>query len=649
MDFFAQQAKARSASKRLIVLFGFAVVTIVVAIGVVVAFAMELAAEDEPFTAAGSLFDRHATAIAISAVITLLVIAVASLFKTGKLRSGGGAVAREMGATLVPSDATSPAYRRLRNVVEEIAIASGTPVPEIYVLEHESSINAFAAGFTPSDAAVAVTRGALERLSRDELQGVIAHEFSHILNGDMRLNIRLMGVLFGILVIGIVAREFLRHSRGGRDRNGGALVLAALGIMVIGYIGLFFGRLIKAGVSRQREYLADASAVQFTRQSSGIAGALKKIGGLAQGSRLESTDAEEVSHMLFGDGVGYSALFATHPPLLERIRRIEPRFDPREFNELAKALARPASANELAEAEAMGPIAPLHPLGVAAPLPSARAELAITPAAVVAQVANPAADDYRAAGQLAVRIPEPLREAAHREDHAPALVIALALGRDPALRERQLAEIQDLLTDGRRELADAFHAQVAALHPMQRLPLAAMVFPALRRRPRDYLERLVQALDRVIRADGTVGLDEYCLARLVGAQVAEAIDPARARMVGRRRLADCRLEIGVLFAVLARHGHDNPDAARRAFLAGMHGVLPDRAPEFVVPKDWVVALDAALPALDRLNPPSKQLLVEGLTACMSHDGRIAVAEAELLRTVCAVLHCPLPPMLSQVA
>jgi Zn-dependent protease with chaperone function len=211
-------------------------------------------------------------------------------------------------------------------VVEEIAIASGVPVPKIFVLEHEAGINAFAAGYSPSDAVIAVTRGALDRLNRDELQGVIAHEFSHVLNGDMRLNIRLMGVLFGILMLGLIGRKILQHGRfggpqQGRGRGAGRRLIA----MIVGYVGLFFGRMIKAGVSRQREKLADASAVQFTRQTAGLAGALKKIGGLDEGSRLnERNDAEEVSHMLFGDGVGFSGLFATHPPLIERIQALEP-------------------------------------------------------------------------------------------------------------------------------------------------------------------------------------------------------------------------------------------------------------------------------------------------------------------------------------
>ena len=263
-----------------------------------------------------------------------------------------------MGGVPIASDTTDFNLRRLRNVVEEIAIASGVPVPKIYVLEHEAAINAFAAGYSPSDAVIAVTRGALDRLNRDELQGVIAHEFSHVLNGDMRLNIRLMGVLFGILMIGLIGRKILEHGRfGGRNKGAGAILVAALVAMIVGYVGLFFGRMIKAGVSRQRERLADASAVQFTRQTTGLAGALKKIGGLDEGSRLnERSNAEEVSHMLFGDGVGFRGLFATHPPLVERIQELEPQFtrsaDARAVEEVDGSAAERAGRRRAARARA---------------------------------------------------------------------------------------------------------------------------------------------------------------------------------------------------------------------------------------------------------------------------------------------------------
>jgi Zn-dependent protease with chaperone function len=349
MDFFREQRRALGQSRRLVVLFAIAVALIVVVVSGIVALGWIAFSEGEALARAPTPGEVIPVAV-IAGLITLAVIALASWTRTSRLRQGGGVVAQELGGSLIPPDTTNPSYRRLRNVVEEMAIASGIPVPEIYVLEQEPGINAFAAGYTPSDAAIGVTRGCLEQLSRSELQGVIAHEFSHILNGDMRLNIRLMGLLFGILVLSILARTVMRGARGGRNSRGAApILMVALAVAVVGSIGVFFGRLIKAGLSRQREYLADASAVQFTRDNTAVAGALKKIAITTQGSQLSVADGEEVSHMLFGDGVGYSRLFATHPPLMDRIQRLDPGFQPEQLQELAVQWQRRRKAQQEAE------------------------------------------------------------------------------------------------------------------------------------------------------------------------------------------------------------------------------------------------------------------------------------------------------------
>ena len=325
MNFFEHQARARRQTRWLIFLFILAVLAIMISVDLVllIAYGMTNAEQESMnfFTAEG--LAANASLLAGGAFGSLSIIGIASLFRSAGLRSGGGKVARELGGTLVESDTRDPRRRRLRNVVEEIALASGVPVPEIYVLEQESGINAFAAGYSPDDAVVAVTRGTLEKLNRDELQGVIAHEFSHILNGDMRLNIRLMGALFGILMLALIGRRILIHShfaRGSRDKNGAPIILIAIGVMIIGYVGMFFGRWIKSAISRQREYLADSSAVQFTRNPDGIGGALKKIAVYSDGSYLDA-DTEEIGHMLFGSG-SKMMMFSTHPPTDERVKRL---------------------------------------------------------------------------------------------------------------------------------------------------------------------------------------------------------------------------------------------------------------------------------------------------------------------------------------
>lgn len=636
MNFFERQAAARRASFRLVLLFAFAVLGIVCAIDLVVWIALAASDERTP----GQI---GAIVIAVS-VLTVAVIGLGSLYRIASLRGGGAAIALQMGGTPVPEQTRDPQLRRLRNVVEEISIASGVPMPQLYVLEHEAGINAFAAGYTPADAAVAVTRGALERLNRDELQGVVAHEFSHVLNGDMRLNIRLVGVLFGILMIALIGRRILEHGRfGGRGRDAAVMAVAALVAMAIGYLGLFFARIIKAGVSRSRELLADASAVQFTRQTSGLAGALKKIAGLHEGAKLERAgDAEEVSHMLFGDGVGLGGLFATHPPLLQRIQALEPGFRADQLSQLSLRW-RTDPPSGLEEDLRLGLSG-----GATGVLPPVRSEVRVTPPMVAAQVAQPQPDDYRRADIIAAQLPESLRALAAQREDVVTLVLALLLDADAAVRDRQHAEIAARLGRDRAVMAKALRdEQLVDLHPMLRLPLASLCFPVLCRRPRPEMSRVLDTVHAVVNTDARVSVFEYCLGTLLRQQMRASLDPSRQPQFGRRRIGDSRREIATLLSVIARAGHDDAQDAMRAYLAGMQRVLPRDHVDFIVPTEGVVALEPVWPALDALDPHAKQLLVEALTAAVGHDHRIRVAESELLRTVCAVLHCPLPPVLER--
>ena len=658
MNFFAQQEKARSQTRRMLILFVLAVICIVVAVDIVVAIALGIGGSHRRMSAA---FHPSAGALAASSLIVLAIIVASMLYKISSLRAGGGVVARELGAKLVdlndPQMASVFAYKRLHNVVEEIAIASGVPVPQVYVLENEAAINAFASGYTPSDAAVTVTRGCLERLNREELQGVIAHEFSHVLNGDMRLNIRLMGVLFGILVIGIVGRKMIEWS--GRDRDAGWQIAVGIAILIVGSIGLLFGRLIKAGISRQREFLADASAVQFTRQARGISGALKKIGGLPDGSKLASKDGEEVAHMLFGDGVGYSALFATHPPLHARIRAIDPSFDPHELEQIALAMSAPAQMpTEDDEGAAISNFAPVGAVAAATAtasavrsgdLPQANAAITLTANKVVKQVAQPGSDDYSAANAIHTTIAGDLRALAYAPDGAAQVIFALALDSSTEVRNKQLRSIEKNYDEETRTGVEHAAIEADKLHPMQRLPLAQLAFPALRRQTRPQLQMFLTTLNDLIQADGRMQLGEYCLVKLITVQVIEALDPAKARSAGNNKLTDCIAEVTVVIATIARYGNDDESEAERAYLLGMNEVLPDSIDVYQPPADFAQALDRALPKLDQLQPAGKELVVRGLTRAIGADGVVAVSEAEMLRTICAALHCPLPPQLEQAA
>ena len=625
MNFFERQARARRNTSLLVLLFALAVVGIVVAIDAVVLLA----------------YGARPAALTAATLLTLAVIGLGSLYRMATLRAGGAAVALQFGGVPVPEDARDPHLRRLRNVVEEIAIASGVPVPGLYVLEGDGAINAFAAGYGSSDAVIAITRGALQALNRDELQGVVAHEFSHILNGDMRLNLRLVGILFGILMISLIGRRILMFG-GGRGRGAVVVLGGALVAMLVGGLGLFFGRMIKAAVSRSREHLADASAVQFTRQASGLAGALKKIAGVPGGSRLvDRSGAEEVSHMLFGDGVGLAGLFATHPSILSRIRALDPSFQPAQLARLG-ADWRLQPPDGLQEDLRMGLQAPSG-----SRLPAPDAEFQVTAPMVAAQVARPLADDHRRADAIVDAIPAAWDGAARDRERVMPLLLALLFDDAPLVRARQRMEIVARMGEPCAAAADALRDGGHRLHPMQRLPLAALAFPVLRLRPRPQLDAFLDTVHAMVHADGAVSLFEYCLGRLLDVQVRESLEPGRHAAFGRRKPGSVRAEFATLLAVVAHAGHEDVASARRAYLAGLQRVLPRDHVAYAPPAAGILALDGVWAPLDALDPLAKQVLVEAVTDAIGHDGRLSVAESELLRTICAVLHCPLPPMLEQ--
>lgn len=618
-------------------LWAFSLSVLLTVLGVVSILAVTLAlGRAEHISYADATLPHLPLLLAVGLGVAIL-IGLGSLYKIAQLKSGGGVVAQSLGGVRVSAETRDPRERRLRNVVEEIAIASGVPVPEIYLLEHEAGINAFAAGYTPSDAAVAVTRGALEQLSRDELQGVIAHEFSHILNGDMRLNIWLMGLLFGLLLIHIIGREIVEHSPRGAKR-GGSLAALGFGLMAVGWLGLISARLIKARLSRQREYLADASAVQFTRQATGISTALQKIAVLEGGALLAGGRGEEVSHMLFGDGVGYSRLFSTHPPLLERIQRIEP--------QVTATVLKVKAARWKTQQDLSGVVGEEPAVDLRAPVMAAAATTTLLPRQVVEQVGHPSADDYRYAEHLHATLPEPLRVAAHSPVEAPALLLALLMDRREAMAVQQRERIRTVRGAAEMTHVDVLYRSVENLPPALRLPLAALAFPTLRARPATELAAYQALVGQLVRADGHVGLFEFVLARLLRVQLEDWLHPAQGRAEGTLRLVAAQDEAALLLAVLADAGTRDRDTARRAWQAGWAHLWPQstRAPS--LPLDWPAALDAALDRLDTLQPLAKQWLIEALVKTLAHDGRVSIGEAELLRVVTASLHCPLPPALS---
>jgi len=635
MDFFAAQQASRRRTRLLVVFYLLATLAVAAAVTAIFAGAW-LWAGVTPIQPDAAWLETRWQTLAGVAGITIAFIALASLYRVVSLRGGGARIARELGANPLPPDASDPLRRRLRNVVEEMAIASGVPVPEIYLLEQEGGINAFAAGYFPEDAVVAVTRGALEQLDRDELQGVVGHEFSHILNGDMRLNVRMLGPLFGITILGLLGRSLLRNLRlqrsiGSSRKSSGSLpaVLVAAGLVVVGWVGVTAARMIKAGISRQREYLADASAVQFTRQPQGIAGALKKIGGSQEQSWFTRADSEEVNHMLFASGARLRGWFATHPPLDRRIRRLDPGFDGEQM---------PAPS---APPEAGAPVA-----GFAAA--QANEHFAFDPQTVPEQAGNPDASQVAAAHELHQGIPPPLFEAAHGDMGALLLTLSLALHRDPELREPQLAYLAQRLGPVRAAEVAELAAELRSIGPQYRLPLLDLAFPALKRRPDGQHQFIVELLEHLVHVDARIELFEYCLVRIVQAGLLRARFPWRQTTQRRPGAADLREALLDLFAILARKGHADSSMAAEAFTAGIRelGVGLARRPDDGMrgERDWQARLDEALPVLAGLRDDDRRRVVAALATTASHDRRISVAESELLRACCAVLDAPLPPL-----
>ncbi len=639
MNFFDAQDQARRTTRRLVLAYIAATIAIVAGVTFIVGFAFSLTTGTSP--------QERMPILVATAAITALFIVGSTLYKTSRLSSGGGRVAADLGGTLVPTSVQDPLRRRLRNVVEEMSIASGVPVPEIYVLEEEQGINAFAAGFSPSDAAIAVTRGTLETLDRDELQGVIAHEFSHILNGDMKLNIRLMGVLFGIMSIGLVGRIALRGSYRSqglfsrRNRVHPAVIGVGLGLTILGAIGVFFARLIKASVSRQREYLADASAVQFTRQAEGIAGALKKIGGYSAGSRISAADPEEVSHMLFGTGSNLMGLFATHPPLGDRIRALEPTFKEGDYPRVDQRRRRVVVDSDIdaggQTASFAGDVSTAIACGGTKVLADSIAET----------VGQPQNEHVEFARDLRRSIPETLYSAAHSSDLAFLLAISLVLDHSGKVTDQQFALVREQLGEQRAQLVKNYFDELSTVGAEYRLPLLEILFPALKLRPVQELSYLETLTTRLMNIDGEIELFEFCFYRVMMSNIDRAKDPTGKQSAKRRHRRDLQAAAIALLQVLADYGHSTDSERVTAFRAGVAtlGAWAHDAEFKSDRSNTATLLGECLDALTGLNSKGQDALLRAVSATAAHDGKLSISEAELVRAVCATLNYPLPPIL----
>ena len=651
MDFYSRQAAARGQTRWLVFAFIVALLAVALALDFVLFTFLAGRSRYYGFNALDYAAANPGQAL-LCTLLVMGVLAIASLYKSMELRGGGGVVARSLGGVLLSADTRDLKRKRLLNVVEEMAIASGVPMPEVYVLEQEPAINAFAAGHTPANAAVTVTQGALDRLSRDELQGVIGHEFSHILNGDMRLNVQLMGWVFGLFVIGLIGRMMLQASPRNR-RDSGGLVALGFAVMVLGYVGLLAGRILQAAVARQRERLADASGVQFTRNPEGLKGALVKIAALPEGSALVAADAEQAAHMFFAEGL--SRVFATHPPILERIRELDPHFDPRELERAAAEPDQDPSAAEFAAYEGGASQAAAGSQFGGGAFAGARNFAGgglggigqISAADVATKVGRPETGHILHAQAVRLALPPAVRELTESPGGAQALVISLLISADPAVRERQLAMLAKTASPASLEVVQRVIPIAQSLDPMLRLPALQRAFPALRRLTMPQRKVLAQRANDLIHADARIDVFEFCLAKLLETLLNDEL--AATAPHGKLTLEDAESEIALLFATLAQIGAPDERAARMAYEVGISTVLPMRRPPFAPAEDWPRKLSAALPRLEQLHPFAKKAVIEGLVKTVASDEVLTDEEAELLRTVCALLHCPLPPLLPVIA
>ena len=662
-SFFESQQLARRNTRILVLLYLLAVIGVIVAVDLVLAglyaWSADSGSAGEGIAWAARLRTVPPSLYVGGALGTAMLIFAVSGWNIVRLASGGKAVAQMVGARRVASGTSDPLERRLMNVVEEMSIASGVRVPGVYVLDGEAGINAFAAGYDVSDSIVAVTRGTLEALNRDELQGVVAHEFSHILNGDMRLNIRMIGVLAGIVFIGSIGEFIMRSQRGGGDRKGAApVLLGGLALLAIGYIGLFFARLIKAAASRQREFLADASSVQFTRNPDGIAGALDQISLSPAGTLVANRHAEDISHMFFGAGLkmNFEGLFGTHPPVEERIARVHARFDRTSYR---KARAPAASVPEAGQEELQGEdrrktaataILAAGSMGLSgrrgADLGTQWGRSAGESAALVGSM-DGAKVDY--AARLLQALPAGLREKLRHPDGARAALVALLLAPKEDVLNVQLDALAAMGMGALAEQVRALAPLTARLGAAFHMSVIDLALPAVKDTPRQARDELVTALETVIHADRRVSLHEFVVLTLVRSQLAPRGKPGAS---GQRKIADLQAEAMAVMSLVAHAGTRRDATGERgaalaaALRAGTKEMgLPDAAPVSALTLEIAAA---ALEELKNLAPMQKAVLIKGLFAAVSTDGTIRVMEAELMRLVGAVLDCPLPPLLESI-
>ncbi len=649
MNFFEAQDSARRSTTLLIILFVLAIAGLLVLSNLIVfefLYFTEYGALTLSLSQLELVFDADLSILISAAIIGFILLG--SLYKLAALSSGGSAIAQSLGGVIVPRSSSDPLHQKILNIVEEMAIASGAPVPQVYIL-NEQGINAFAAGWKTTNAVIGITQGALERLDRDELQGVIAHEFSHIFNGDMRLNIRLIAVLHGILMIGMLGRMILRTMRYGRtSRNNkdarAMLVIFGIGatLMVVGYSGMFFGNWIKSLISRQREYLADASAVQFTRNNEGIANALKKIGGAVPGSAMLAASVDEYSHAYFARGdTGLSFFsFSTHPPLKKRILRIQPNWDGNYLFDKRKPVAQDRTDEQKdIDEQRKKKLATSIAASIGAGVALEDAIGAINNVGTVTQEKMDAAHAWRQ------QLPEEVRTNAENPYGAQALMLALLLHDETEIEDKQFDVLNDVIGELHTQNVKQVQQLVAGLDRTQTLPLIDLTLPTLREMTREQYTRFKSCVQQLISADNKVELREWVIQRVVLQHLDEQYRLRKKPIAKYFVLGSAKAASELVLSLLAYLEHKDLQLAQQAFDTAKRSVAAGALSITAKAEISLDSLNSAMDELAFLKPPIKKRFLQACVSCISHDGEVSVQAYELTRAIASCLDCPMPPVL----
>lgn len=628
MNFFEHQDKARSKTRNLLGLFLLSILMITTIINLaVILFFSASKQENRNVSLSENFINNFSWPLFFEiGLVVLVFIIIISLYKRIELSSGGKVIAEKLGGKLILENTTDFHEKRLLNIVAEISIASGVYPPPVYLLIEEDAINAFAAGFSIDDAVIGITRGAIKNLNRDELQGVIAHEFSHIFNGDMRLNLKLISILHGILVIGILGNFIFYSSQRSRDKNGTQLLFFGLALIIIGSIGTFFGNLIKASISRQREFLADASAVQFTRNPAGIGSALKKIGAFATGSTISNPHSSEVSHMFFAQGLsGFATdLMATHPPLKTRILMIDPKWDgsfeniTMQNNDDNEVLRKPDDKQQKTSSFA-----------------------SIAGAMMVQNIGNIDQKSINQAHDLISAIPKIVKDETSHSFGARAIIYSLIIAENAGFEAKQLQILRDNSNSAVFDLTNKLQSEIEKMDKEFRLTLIELTIPSLRQLSLPQYQNFKKTVELLAKVDDKINLFEWSLMKILFNHLDREFNENYVKKTTIYKLQSVQNEVSLFLSLMAQVGNKDLKIAEELFNSTILNQNLPKASFVSEEKISIQDLDKSIIKLEKLYPLEKEKLLKLCNICLL-ENEILFSEIELLRAFSSILHCPMP-------